>query len=204
MNLSDRRSAVLVEQISILRAAVRTVRAKRPFWIDAWVILPEHMHCVWTRPQDAADYPGRWKQIKSVFSRSIPHGEAMCESRKSRSERGVWQRRYWEHTIRDDADYAAHIDYVHLNPLKHRLVERVNGCRKVWKTIPPTPRAVESSTRRVEKRSAFHQSPSRQIVNHSVEKHSAFRLPPRRPILNAQSGKAQRHPPLRFKLTRSL
>jgi REP-associated tyrosine transposase len=121
VNLLDRRSDLLVTRIDALRLAVRRARATRPFHIDAWVILPEHMHCLWTLPHGDADFVGRWWAIKTAFSKSIPGVEARSAVRVRRGERGIWQRRDWEHTIRDDRDYAAHMDYVHFNPVKHGL-----------------------------------------------------------------------------------
>ena len=123
VNLLDRRADLLTGCIEALREAVRRMRVARPFHIDAWVVLPDHMHCVWTLPPGDADYPGRWRAIKVAFSKSIPGGEARSPAAERRGERGIWQRRYWEHTIRDDRDYAAHMDYVHFNPVKHGFVQ---------------------------------------------------------------------------------
>ena len=123
--LLDRRSALLVEQIGLLREAVRKAKAARPFHIDAWVVLPEHMHCMWTLPEGDSDYSNRWKDIKSVFSRSLPKREYRDLVRTKKGERGIWQRRFWEHAIRNEADYYAHFNYIHLNPLKHQLVPHV-------------------------------------------------------------------------------
>jgi len=122
-NLLDRRSDLLVEQIDALREAVRQVRARTPFHIDAWVVLPDHMHCVWTLPKGDADFPGRWRAIKKAFSKSVRIGEPRSPVMIRRGERGIWQRRYWEHTIRDDRDFAGHVDYTHFNPVKHGLAE---------------------------------------------------------------------------------
>lgn len=122
VNLYDRRSQLLVQHIGILRDAVRHVKTKAPFHIDAWVVLPEHMHCMWTLAPGDADYSGRWQAIKMAFSRKIPPGESRSASRAGKRERGIWQRRFWEHTIRDERDYAAHMDYIHFNPVKHGLV----------------------------------------------------------------------------------
>jgi putative transposase len=80
------------------------------------------MHCLWTLPEGDTDYSGRWRAIKMAFSREMPTGERRSASRVVRRERGIWQRRFWEHTIRDDRDYAVHMDYVHFNPVKHGLV----------------------------------------------------------------------------------
>ncbi len=117
-NLLDRRSDLLVEQIDALREAVRRVRARTPFHIDAWVVLPAE-----GEPEGDADFPGRWRAIKKSFSKSVRIGEPRSPVMTSRGERGIWQRRYWEHTIRDDCDFAAHVDYTHFNPVKHGLVE---------------------------------------------------------------------------------
>ena len=117
------RSDLLVTQIDILRNAVRRVRAGTPFRIDTWVVLPDHLHCLWTLPQGDADFPGRRRAIKSAFVKCLPTGQSRSPVMTSRGERGIWQRRYWEHTIRDDRDFAAHMDYTHFNPVKHGLVE---------------------------------------------------------------------------------
>jgi putative transposase len=123
VNLLDRSSDLLVIEIDALRQAVRQVRARAPFHIDAWVVLPDHMHCLWTLPEGDADFPGRWRAIKTEFSKSLSTDEKRSPVMASRGERGIWQRRYWEHTIRDERDYAAHMDYTHFNPVKHGLVE---------------------------------------------------------------------------------
>ena len=122
LNLLDRDRSLLVEHIALLRATVRRVHALRPFHIDAWVVLPEHLHALWTLPEGDANYRDRWQAIKMGFSKGIAGGEARSASRRVRGERGIWQRRYWEHTIRDDDDYTAHMDYIHFNPVKHGLV----------------------------------------------------------------------------------
>jgi len=122
VNLLDRGSDLLVTQIGILREAIARVRANAPFRIDAWVVLPDHMHCLWTLPQGDADFPGRWRAIKIAFVKGLPAVEPRSSVMTSRGERGIWQRRYWEHTIRDDRDFAAHMDYTHFNPVKHGLV----------------------------------------------------------------------------------
>jgi putative transposase len=125
VNLADRRSTLLVDRIVELREIVRQVHRQKPFRIDAWVVLPEHMHCIWTLPEGDIDYPGRWRAIKKAFSKSVPAPVGIGRYARRSREREVWQRRYWEHTIVNDADYAVHIDYVHRNPVKHGLVERV-------------------------------------------------------------------------------
>jgi putative transposase len=124
VNLLDRRSQLLVANIGALRAAVRKVRSRSPFRIDAWVVLPDHMHCLWTLPEGDSDFPIRWRDIKTAFSKSLPVIEQRSAVRVRRGERGIWQRRYWEHSLRDDRGYAAHMDHVHCNPGKHGLTER--------------------------------------------------------------------------------
>ena len=125
VNLLERKSRLLVHQIDALRDAVRSVRTETAFHIDAWVVLPDHLHCLWTLPPGDGDYSGRWRRIKARFAAAMPPGERRSATRVARGERGIWQRRFWEHTIRDDADYAMHMDYVHFNPVKHGLVNRV-------------------------------------------------------------------------------
>ncbi len=129
VNLSDRGSDLLVAAIGALRSAVRAARARHPFNIDAWVVLPDHMHCLWTLPPGDDDFPVRWQTIKAMFSRSVAKTEDRRASLVRKRESGIWQRRYWERTIRDDADYAAHMDYIHFNPVKHGLATHPAECR---------------------------------------------------------------------------
>ena len=125
VTLLDRASRMLVERIADLREVFGAVRAQRPFIMDAVVILPDHLHCVWTLPPNDADYALRWREIKSRFSRRVPVGERRSKGRMNKGERGRWQRRYWEHTLRDDRDVERHVDYIHYNPVKHGYVTRV-------------------------------------------------------------------------------
>ncbi len=125
VNLLERRKSLLVDHIDALRNAIRQTRRTRPFYIDAWVILPDHMHCIWTLPCGDNDYSSRWRAIKKDFSKSIPAGEYRSAIRIKRHERGIWQRRFWEHTIRDESDYTRHVDYIHFNPVKHGIVKSV-------------------------------------------------------------------------------
>jgi putative transposase len=119
---NDRQSDLLVVEIEALRNAVRATRARYSFHIDAWMVLPDHMHCLWTLPPDDFDFPARWQMIKALFSLSVRRTEERRASLVRKRESGIWQRRYWEHTIRDEPDYAAHMDYIHFNPVKHGLV----------------------------------------------------------------------------------
>jgi putative transposase len=114
VNLAEQQLQLLTGHVDQLRTAFREVRRRHPFTIDAMVVLPDHLHTVWTMPEGDADFATRWRLIKSAFSRRLPAGE-----------RGIWQRRYWEHTIRDESDFVRHIDYIHINPVKHGLVTRV-------------------------------------------------------------------------------
>jgi putative transposase len=98
---------------------------ERPFHIDAWVVLPDHMHCVWTLPPGDDDFSNRWKSIKIRFVQAIPRTERRSPGRIAKGERGIWQRRFWEHVIRNDADYSNHLEYMHWNPVKHGLVKKV-------------------------------------------------------------------------------
>ena len=125
VNLLERNNTLLVDQIDLLRESVRLCQQKRPFHINAWVVLPEHMHCIWTLPEGDDDFSNRWKMIKTQFSKGLPKNERRSKVRIKRGERGIWQRHYWEHLIRDEADYRRHVDYVHVNPLKHGYVQRV-------------------------------------------------------------------------------
>lgn len=123
--LAERGSDLLVARIDALREAFAGVMRERPFRIDAAVVLPDHLHCIWTLPSGDSDYPERWRRIKVAFTRRVPDIALPSASRQGKGERGVWQRRYWEHLLRDEADWRHHIDYIHLNPVKHQLVRRV-------------------------------------------------------------------------------
>lgn len=154
--LAARGSQVLVDQVEVLRQAVRVTMRERPFAIDAWVVLPDHMHCVWTLPEGDADYSTRMGAIKARFSRELrrsgfsptpsanPYGAvggrvrdgevkrvglkpdlqgaAESPSRTRGNEAPIWQKRYWEHHIRDEADFRAHLRYCWVNPVKHGFV----------------------------------------------------------------------------------
>ena len=123
VNLADRRQSLLIDNIDALRAAFRETRSRHPFAIEAIVVLPDHLHAIWTLPEGDGDFAMRWSLIKARFSRTVPGGEPVSESRRGRRERGIWQRRYWEHTIRDENDFVRHVDYIHFNPVKHGYVK---------------------------------------------------------------------------------
>jgi putative transposase len=125
VNLADRTASTLVEHIADLRAVIEQVKLAHPFSIVAMVVLPEHLHAIWRLPPDDADYPTRGSLIKAGFSRRIAKGELVRASRLIKRERGIWQRRYWEHQIRDESDLARQVDYIHYNPVKHGWVKNV-------------------------------------------------------------------------------
>lgn len=125
VNLAERHRTLLVDHIDLLRAVIHDVKTRHPFHIEAMVILPDHLHALWTLPEGDDDYPTRWALIKAGFSRHLPRGERRNPSRLAKGERGIWQRRYWEHLIRDETDHARHVDYIHYNPVKHGYVRYV-------------------------------------------------------------------------------
>ena len=111
-----------------VREGIRKARSARPFQIDAWVLLPDHLHCIWTLPEGDRDFAGRWATIKRHVTqrcRWLHREEWMTSSKRRRKESTIWQRRYWEHLITDEADYRRHVDYLHFNPVKHDLVASV-------------------------------------------------------------------------------
>ncbi|HRH80863.1 MAG TPA: transposase [Thiobacillaceae bacterium] len=116
---------LLTRNIEWLRTVVRQVKVAHPFRVHGWVVLPDHMHCVIELPPQDTDFATRWRLIKAGFSKGLPATETRSAVRLARGERGIWQRRYWEHLIRDARDFEAHLDYVHFNPVKHGHVARV-------------------------------------------------------------------------------
>ena len=125
VNLLERNKSLLVDHIKELRAAINNTRKQKPFEIEAWVILPDHMHAIWTLPENDSNYSGRWREIKKAFSKSLAKEEYLSPIRIKRNERGIWQHRFWEHTIRDENDFQRHMNYIHYNPVKHGLVTTV-------------------------------------------------------------------------------
>ena len=115
---------MLTEHVDLLREAVGRVKRDHPFHIEAMVVLPDHVHALWTLPVEDADFSQRWRLLKAAFSRGLPRTEAIGASRAAKGERGIWQRRFWEHCIRDETDFARHVDYIHGNPVKHGYVAR--------------------------------------------------------------------------------
>ena len=122
VTLQNRKSNLLIDQIEKLRFAFRSVRCRYPFDIDGVVILPDHLHMVMTLPENDGNYSQRWNLIKGSFSRQIEHFERVSVARQNKRERGIWQRRFWEHLIRNELDYSRHINYIHYNPVKHGYV----------------------------------------------------------------------------------
>ena len=124
VTLADRTSQALTDHITDLRTALRQERHSHPFVIDAIVVLPDHLHMVMTLPDGDADYPNRWRLIKRRFTEAVLQSQTPI-ARHQNGELALWQRRFWEHTIRDSGDFERHVDYIHFNPVKHRLVSRV-------------------------------------------------------------------------------
>ena len=124
--VTEQRHPILAsaEAVAVLRDAFRTVRKARPFELDAIVILPDHLHCIWTLPPNDADFSTRWRLIKTRFTKQCDHTLLGIpnSARVKKREQAVWQHRYWEHLLRDENDYARHVEYIHYNPVKHGLV----------------------------------------------------------------------------------
>ncbi|MCU0546406.1 MAG: transposase [Oscillatoriaceae cyanobacterium Prado104] len=118
------------EMVELLRAAFRNVIARFPLTIDAMVVLPDHFHCIWTLPDRDANFSTRWRLIKNHFTRNCPdkYKQTPPVSRLKKGEQSIWQRRFWEHQIKDELDFINHVDYIHYNPVKHGLV----GAPRDW------------------------------------------------------------------------
>ncbi len=119
----EKRKPLLVEHIERLRTAFRLCLSRYPFAIEAMVVLPDHLHTLWKLPEGDADFSKRWMVIKRKFSSGLPKGAVNASMTKKR-EKGIWQRRYWEHLIRDENDLKRHVDYIHYNPVKHGLATK--------------------------------------------------------------------------------
>lgn len=128
VTLQDRQSCILTENITPLSESFKYVKQRKPFNIDATVVLPEHIHCIWTLPRDDSDYSIRWRLIKTVFTQSLLKNGSKFHL-TSKNEYQIWQRRYWEHTIQNDDDFRHHVEYIHFNPVKHDLVKCVADWR---------------------------------------------------------------------------
>jgi len=125
VNLAEHQQRPLTEHIEALRAAFRYARLRHLFTIDAIAVLPDHLHSMWTLQEGETDFALRWRLIKATFSRALPRGERVSPSRSRKGDRGIWQQRYWEHTLRNEEDFARHADYIHFNPVKHGRVRQV-------------------------------------------------------------------------------
>lgn len=113
-----------LENVPLLREAFRSIMTNYPYKIDAFVLLPEHLHCIWTLPEGDNDFSTRWRLIKSNFTSTCDpslRGNANT-SRRKKGEHAIWQRRFWEHQIQDNNDLTRHVEYIHYNPVKHGLV----------------------------------------------------------------------------------
>ncbi|NIR29437.1 MAG: transposase [Gammaproteobacteria bacterium] len=119
--ITARRQPLLVEHVALLRAAFRDIRSRHPFTVEAVVILPDHLHCIWTLPEGDSEFPRRWRLIKARFTELLPSNLGGVR-RRDRGERAIWQPRFWEHVIRNERDYRRHVDYIHYNPVKHGYV----------------------------------------------------------------------------------
>ena len=123
--VTERRRPILATAaaVEILRAAFRAVRKTRPFEVDAIVVLPDHLHCIWTLPPGDADFATRWRLIKTRFTKQcdLALRAQPNPARVAKREQAIWQHRYWEHLLRDEIDYARHVEYIHYNPVKHGL-----------------------------------------------------------------------------------
>jgi len=126
-----KRQPILCDEVirNALRNAIEKVRVERPFVIDAWVLLPDHLHCVWTLPDGDADFSTRWMKIKRAVSlacgKEYRRLDWVTASKLKHRESTIWQRRFWEHQIRDEEDFARHVDYIHFNPVKHGHVQQL-------------------------------------------------------------------------------
>ncbi len=125
LTIANRSDDLLVRQIERLRRAYKVVQERLPFETIAICILPDHLHALWLLPDGDTDFSSRWSLFKSDFSRGLPPAESRSASKVAKREKGIWQRRYWEHAIRDDADLERYVDYIHYNPVKHGVVSRV-------------------------------------------------------------------------------
>jgi putative transposase len=125
--LADRSARTLVGEVELLRSVYALITAQHPVTCAAMVVLPDHIHAVWTLPEGDCDYSTRWRKIKSVFSRHCEARGKVTPSLQRRGEKGIWQRRFWEHCIRDQADFDEHVTYCHVDPVRHGLVRKARG-----------------------------------------------------------------------------
>ena len=119
--VTENREPILIDNIERLRSAFRLCLSRYPFEVEAIVVLPDHLHTIWRLPEGNSDFSRRWMVIKRKFSSGLPEGKVSASKAKKR-EKGIWQRRFWEHCIRDEDDWRNHVDYIHFNPVKHGYV----------------------------------------------------------------------------------
>jgi putative transposase len=129
--VTERRRPIFKDNatVDLLNVAIAHVKSRHSFIDEALVVLPDHLHALWTLPEGDANFPSRWRLIKEHFTRAYVRVNAPPErnlSRAGKGEQAIWQRRFWEHMIRDDQDFAAHLDYIHFNPVRHGLTERAS------------------------------------------------------------------------------
>jgi putative transposase len=124
--IADRHLDILAQHVEHLKTVLRDEHKRAPFFNLALVVLPDHLHTIWRLPQGDSDYSDRLRRIKAGFSRALHKRERVSRSREMKGERGIWQRRFWEHTVRDEEDLQRHLDYIHFNPVKHGLVSQVS------------------------------------------------------------------------------
>lgn len=122
--LCDPASDLLIREVGHLRAATRATKTRFPFRIDAAVILPSKLHMIWTLPTGDADYSNRWAMLKASFSKGLPEPAHRTETQIKRNEKGIWRKRFDEHLIRNPADFALHVDFIHTAPVAEGLVAR--------------------------------------------------------------------------------
>jgi REP-associated tyrosine transposase len=128
--ITHQRRPILTTELArnCLRMAFQKTQEAQPFQQHALCILPNHLHCIWTLPENDDDFSSRWRRLKSTFSRTYRKGggaeASLSDSRRRKGEAGIWQRRFWEHWIRDNDDYERHLDYTHYNPVKHGHVQK--------------------------------------------------------------------------------
>lgn len=133
VRLADHRSDVLVRDVDLLRRVTRQTRDRLPFEINEIVVLPSVIHTIWTLPEGDADFSARWRMLKSLFSRNVPQPDVLTGRRLRPGEKGVWQRRFWEHMIRDGDDFAAHRHMIHSAPVQAGLVNRMTDWQ--WSSV---------------------------------------------------------------------
>lgn len=126
--VTERRRQLFIDEatVNLLRQGFRQVKLKRQFEIDAVVVLPDHLHCIWTLPAGDNDFSTRWRLIKTWFTKHYDQHDVLKSNfaRRNKKQHPIWQHRFWEHVIRDQQDFERHVDYIHYNPVKHGYVNK--------------------------------------------------------------------------------